>query len=76
MSTAQYRVSLAKKEELVHGPDNADVIITVAAKDADLDPTLAFMWGKLKSEGSTGALLDELISGRAREVLTKLVAEA
>ena len=72
--SAQYRVVVAKKEERVDGPDNADVIVSIDAKDAAMDPTVAYMLGKLKAEGSTGALLEELQTGRARAVIEKLLA--
>ena len=69
---AQYRITVVKKQELVEGPDDADVVITLALKDAELDPVVAYMKGKLKSEGSTRALMDELQSGRAKEVIGRL----
>ena len=50
----QYRVAFGKKDEAVDGPDDAEVVVTIAAADAALDPTVAFMQGKLKSTGSTG----------------------
>jgi hypothetical protein len=72
MSTAQYRVAFGKKDEVVEGPDDADVVITVAAADAHLDPTTAFMQGKLKSTGSTGALFDAIRSGEVAAALRRL----
>lgn len=72
MSTVQYRLQLGKKQELVDGPDVADVVVSIDAKDADLDPSVAYMLGKLKAEGSTGALIDELRSGRATAAIAKL----
>jgi len=59
----QVRVVLGKKDERVHGPDDAEVVVTVAAADAGLDPTVAFMQGRLKSTGSTGRLFELLRSG-------------
>jgi len=67
--TAQYRIILGKKEEIVVGPDGADVVIMVAKADCALDPTVAFMQGKLKAAGHTGVLFDVLRSGAAAEVL-------
>lgn len=59
----QVRVAYGKKDERVHGPDDADVVVTVAAADAALDPTVAFMQGRLKATGHTGRLFDALSSG-------------
>lgn len=77
MATVQYRVAIAKKDELVEGPDDADVVVTVPLSDvlADgFDPTIAFMQGRLKSTGSTGALLDVLRSGSAATELGRIAA--
>lgn len=74
MATVQYRVVVGKKDERVEGPDDADVVISVAAKDVGLDPTVAFMSGKLKAAGHTGVLLDVLRSGDAAAALTRLAA--
>ena len=71
---AQYRVAFAKNDEAVDGPDDASVVITIAATDASLEPTVAFMQGKLKSTGSTGELLAELGSGRAAEAISRLAS--
>ena len=63
----QYRVVVGKKDELVDGPDDADVVITVPLAEvvADgFDPTVAYMQGKLKATGSPGALFELLQSGR------------
>jgi hypothetical protein len=67
--TAQYRIILGKKEEIVVGPDGADVVIMVAKADCGLDPTVAYMQGKLKAVGHTGVLFEVLRSGAAAEVL-------
>lgn len=72
--TVQYRVSFGKKDEAVEGPDDADVVVRIDAKDAGTDPTVAYMRGKLKAEGNTGVLLSELSSGRAAEVISRLAS--
>jgi hypothetical protein len=72
MATVQYRVVLGKKDERVEGPDDADVVISIAAKDVGLDPTVAFMSGKLKAAGHTGVLLDVLRNGDAAAALARL----
>ena len=72
--SVQYRVAFGKKDEVVEGPDDADVIVTVAAADAELDPTVAYMQGKLKSTGSTSALFDLLRSGEAQASIKRLAS--
>jgi hypothetical protein len=78
VSTVQYRVVVAKKDERVDGPDDADVVITVPLVDAaadGFDPTVAFMRGTLKAAGHTGQVLDTLKSGAAAEAIGRLVAQ-
>ena len=72
--TVQYRIAFGKNDEVVEGPDGADVIVTMAAADAAIDPTVAFMQGKLKSTGSTAALFDVLRSGDASAAITRLAS--
>ena len=72
--TIQYRVAFSKKDEAIDGPDDAEVVVTIAAADAGLDPTVAFMQGKLKSTGSTNALLEVLRNGDAAAVITRLAS--
>ena len=59
----QVRVVLGKKDERVHGPDDAEVVVSVGVADAGADPTVAFMQGRLKATGHTGRLFDLLRSG-------------
>lgn len=72
MTTVQYRVAFAKKDEVVEGPDDAELVISVGAGDVGLDPTVAFMRGKLKSVGSTGQLFELLKSGDVAAILHRL----
>ena len=72
--TIQYRVAFSKKDEAVEGPDDADLVVTIAAADAALEPTVAFMQGKLKSTGSTAALFEVLRSGEASTVISRLAS--
>ena len=72
MTTVQYRVAFGKKDEVVEGPDDATVVVSVAAADTGLDPTIAFMRGKLKATGPTGELLTLLKSGEMAPVLQRL----
>jgi hypothetical protein len=77
--TVQYRVVVAKKDERVDGPDDADVVITVPLVDAaadDFDPTVAYMRGVLKASGHTGVVLDELKSGASATAIAALVARS
>jgi len=62
-STIQYRVAKGKKEEIVEGPDDADVVVAIASTDIDLGANVAYMRGKLKATGHTGVLLRALASG-------------
>jgi hypothetical protein len=74
--STQYRVVVAKKDERVEGPDDADVVMTVPLGDAsadDFDPTVAYMRGVLKASGHTGGILDALESGEAAEAIARLV---
>ena len=70
----QYRVAYGKNDEAVDGPDDADVVVTIAAADTGLDPTVAFMQGKLKSTGSTAALFEVLRNGDAGSVISRLAS--
>lgn len=72
--SVQYRVGFGKNDEAVDGPDDADVVVMIAAADAGLDPTVAFMQGKLKSTGSTAALFEALRNGDAGAVISRLAS--
>jgi hypothetical protein len=76
--SVQYRVVVAKKDERVEGPDDADVVLTVPVADAaadDFDAAVAFMRGVLKASGHTGQVLDQLESGEATARLAALAAD-
>lgn len=76
--SAQYRVVVAKKDERVDGPDDADVVVTVPLVDAaadGFDPTVAYMRGVLKASGRTGMILDVLKSGEASDAIGRLVSQ-
>ena len=75
-ATIQYRVVRGKRDEIVRGPDDAAVVITVPLADAELDPTVAYMQGRLKAAGHTGVLLDALRSGAVAAALAELAHEA
>jgi putative sterol carrier protein len=77
MGTIQYRVVVAKRDERVDGPDDADVVITVPLADAvadDFDPAVAFMQGRLKASGHTGQLFEAFKSGAAADALNRLAS--
>lgn len=70
----QYRVVVAKRDERVEGPDDAEIVVTVPLADALSDPTVAFMQGRLKSTGPTGPLLAAFADGSAAAALARLAA--
>jgi len=75
--SVQYRVVVAKKDERVAGPDDADVVVTVPLADAaapDFDPAVAYMRGVLKASGHTGRIIDLLTDGEAAAAIAELVA--
>ncbi|MGA0893061.1 MAG: hypothetical protein ACO3S5_00445 [Ilumatobacteraceae bacterium] len=74
MTAIQYRVAFGKNDEAVDGPDDAEVVVTVARADAGMDPSVAFMTGKLKSTGPTRPLLDALADGSAAAALARILA--
>jgi hypothetical protein len=76
MTTVQYRVAFGKKDEAVEGPDDAALVITVAAADAAGDPTTLYMQGKLKAVGSTGALFELLRLSDVSGVLKRLASRS
>lgn len=73
-AAVQYRVVFGKQDEAVEGPDDAEVVVTIAAGDAALDPSVAFMQGKLKASGPTGALFEVLRSGAAAAAISRLAS--
>ena len=72
--SVQFRVAFGKKDEAVEGPDDADVVITIPAGDAGLDPSVAFMQGKLKATGHTGRLFEVLRNGDAAAAISRLAS--
>ena len=72
--SVQYRVAFGKKDEAVEGPDAADVVITVPAADAALDPSVAYMQGRLKASGHTGRLFEVLRNGEAAAAIRRLAS--
>lgn len=77
-ASVQYRVVVTKSDERVEGPDDAELVVTVPlaeAQDDVFDATVAYMRGRLKSTGSTGALFDVLRSGEAGEALKRLASQ-
>jgi hypothetical protein len=77
MPTVQYRVFVAKSNEIIEGPDDADIVITVPledVRDPAFEPTVAYMRGRLKTTGSTGAFFDLLRSGDVAAALSRLAS--
>jgi hypothetical protein len=69
--TMQFHIVLGRRDEIVRGPDGADLVITVNRADVGLEPTVAYMQGRLKAVGNTGLLFEALRSGAvAKELAT------
>jgi hypothetical protein len=73
-TSVQYRVVFGKRDEAVEGPDDAALVVSVAATDALSDPTSLYMQGKLKAAGPSGALFELLRSGEVSRVLARLAS--
>lgn len=73
-SSIQYRVAKSKKEEVVDGPGDAEVVVSIAATDLELGASVAYMRGKLKATGHTGVLLRALASGEIDRGLTAVAS--
>ena len=74
MSVVQYRVAFGKKDEVVDGPDDADLVVTIAAADAGIEPNVAYMQGRLKAAGHTGVLFEVLRNGEAAAAISRLAS--
>jgi hypothetical protein len=73
----QYRVAFGKNDEAVDGPDDAEVVVTVAVADAAVagtKPEVAFMTGKLKNTGPTGPLFVAFRDGSAAATISRLAS--
>lgn len=73
-ASLQVRVAVSRGETLVDGPDDADVVVTVAKADLGADPSVLFMTGKLKATGSTGDLLAALADRRVAQAINRLAS--
>ncbi len=74
MMSVQYRIAIGKKDEVVEGPDDAELVITVPVEDLATDPAVAFMQGRLKSTGSTGQLFALMANGQLSAQLADVAA--
>jgi hypothetical protein len=74
----QYRLVVAKKDERVDGPDDADLVfaapIDVVTADG-FDATIEFMRGKVKAAGHTGDVLAALRTGEATAAFSRLASQ-
>jgi hypothetical protein len=70
----QYRVAKGKKEEIVEGPDDAAVVVTIAAADLELGANVAYLRGKLKATGHSGVLLRALAIGEIDGALSAIAS--
>ena len=76
--SVRYHVVVAKKDERVEGPDDAEIVMTVpvaVAAATDFDATVEFMRGRLKASGHTGRILNLLKSGEATSALSGLASQ-
>lgn len=71
----QVRVTTGRQQVLVEGPDDADLVVTVARAEVGTDPSVLFMTGKLKATGTTGDLFDALATGRVADALIRLALQ-
>ncbi|HEY1280370.1 MAG TPA: hypothetical protein VGF22_11915 [Acidimicrobiales bacterium] len=67
--TMRFHIVLGRRDEIVRGPDGADLVITVNRADVGLEPTVAYMQGRLKAVGNTGLLFEALRSGAVAKEL-------
>ena len=72
--SVKYTVSFGKGEKASEGPDDADVAVAIDAKFTSMNPTAAFMLGKLKAEGNMRALFESLWSGEAQAAISRLAS--
>jgi len=76
--SVQYRLVVAKKDERVDGPDDAEIVISVpsAVAVADgFDASVEYMRGRLKASGHTGQLLELLKSGEVDRAISRLASQ-
>lgn len=77
--SVHYRVAIGKKDEIVSGPNDATIVVTVphaVASAPGFDATVEYMRGRLKAAGHTGHVLELLKSGEATSAVTALAATA
>lgn len=75
--SVQYRVVVAKKDERIEGPDDAEIVVTVpvaVASESDFDAAVEFMRGRVKVTGHSGRVLELLKSGAATTALSRLAS--
>jgi hypothetical protein len=70
----QYRVIVGKKQEIVDGPDDAELVISVPVAAAGADPAVAYMQGTLKAVGPSSKLFAALQSGEVAAALSRLAS--
>jgi hypothetical protein len=70
--TIQYHIGTGKRDDVVHGPEEADLVITVTRTELGTDPAVAYMQGRLKAAGDTGRLFEALRSGQVKRDLDAL----
>lgn len=76
--SARIRVVVAKGDERVDGPDDAEVEFTVpldVVTEDGFDATVEFMRGRLKVAGPSGAVFEVLATGEVDDRSRALAAE-
>ncbi|MDJ0768438.1 MAG: hypothetical protein QNJ12_06570 [Ilumatobacter sp.] len=77
-ASVQYRVVVAKKDERVDGPDDAEVVFNVplaVAGEDGFDATVEFMRGRVKAAGPSRDVLALLKSGEATAAISRLASQ-
>ena len=72
----QYRIVRGKRDEIVVGPDDADVVISVAPGRRRSRSHRGLHAGQAEGTGHTGVLLDALRSGEVAQALAALAHQA
>ena len=76
--SVQYRLAVAKKDERVDGPDDADIVLTApldVVTAEGFDATVEFMRGKVKATGHSGEVLATLRLGAATAAFSRLASQ-
>jgi hypothetical protein len=75
----RYRVMVAKKQELVSGPEASEAVAEITAPIAvvtsdGFDAAVAYMQGKISATGHIGTVLEVLANGEATSAFISLAS--